>query len=234
MKKRTPRPFKHWTAEEHNTWSRLATRQLKNAEGRVSRRFFDGVKQLGITFDKIPDFTEVSNKLEPLTDWHLVSSALDFADGQSWFESLKKNEFFLTEYIRPSNSLDFTPMPDIFHDAFGHLPYLANSQLSCVIRLFTDLILKADSDNRKKLGHLWWYTIEFGLVKEDGKIKAFGAGLTSSFGELNHAFSEKAKITPFDPKLIGARKESPSGFHDEYFLLDSIDKLEEILRNWKS
>lgn len=226
------RPFKQWSEEEHQTWAKLAKRQIKNVEGKVSNKFFEGIKKLDLTVERIPDGNMLKKNLAKATGWKLVSTNLEYADGQSWFEALKRKEFFVTEYLRPVNSLDYTPKPDAFHDIFGHLPYVADVQISRIIEKFTDLMLSLPVESRKKLGHLWWYTIEFGFVREDGELKAFGAGLASSFGELNKAFSDLSAVRPFDIDVIVQTSESPSTYHTQYFVLDSFEQLENILDTW--
>lgn len=226
------RPFKTWSKQEHQTWKLLAERQMKNLEGKVSQTFWTGVEKLQIPVDHIPKGEELQEKLAE-HDWNLVSTNLEFADGQSWFSALNRNEFFMTEYIRPLDSLDYTPKPDAFHDMFGHLPYIVDPQLKRIIHLFTKLIITSHDEDRKRLGHIWWYTIEFGLVKENDGIKAFGAGLTSSFGELNAVFSDPTVVKPFDIEVIGQTSESPTKFHNQYFVLESFDQLEEVLGNWR-
>lgn len=228
----TNRPFKHWSAEEEATWSALAQRQLDNGEGKLSQIFFKGIQELGITADQFPDLAQVSHTLQQLTDWELVSTNLEFADGQNWFELLKQNQFLVTEYIRPANSLEHTPKPDVFHDLFGHVPFLVDPQLSRIIRKFTALILERSGEKRKRLSHRWWYTIEFGLVRESGELRAFGAGLASSFGELNNVFQGNTKLIGFTVAEFSQTKESPTAFHPVLFVLDSLDQLENILDTW--
>ncbi|HEX7017835.1 MAG TPA: hypothetical protein VF209_02925 [Patescibacteria group bacterium] len=233
MKENTfTRPFKTWNHTEQETWRRLATRQLINAEGKLSRHFFSGIKELHIEADQIPDFDHLKKVLQQKTGWSLMSTELGYADGQTWFETLQKKHFMVTEYIRPLDSLDYTPMPDMFHDTFGHLPFLVNKDISRIITKFTATILKCSPAQRKKLGHIWWYTIEFGLIKENGEVKAWGAGLASSFGELNRVFAGETLLEKFSPEVVGATPNSPHKFHDKLFVLDSFAQLETIVDNW--
>jgi phenylalanine-4-hydroxylase len=223
---------KNWSDEEQATWAALAKRQKDTLSGKVIPVFFDALEQLGISTNHLPDLREVDTKLQKTSGWKLVNSSLEFADGQSWFESLQRNEFLVTDYIRPLNSLDYTPKPDVFHDVFGHLPFLVNPQISRIIRKFTTLMLCVKPDERVRLGHIWWFTIEFGLVKARDKVLALGAGLASSFGELNQVFTGKTKLLPFDPEVIGRTAESSSEFHPQLFVLESLDQLEELLEIW--
>ncbi len=224
--------FKTWSPEEQQTWQRLAERQFKNAQGRVSQIWFDGFENLEFSEKRIPDFNQVNSILTPLTDWKLVESYFEYADGPTWFGCLNKSEFLVTDYIRPLDSLDYTPKPDMFHDAFGHQPFLVNPQLSRIIRTFSRLIMDPQTKNTDQLGHVWWYTIEFGLVKEKGEVRAIGAGLASSFGELNRVFSGVTKLEKFDPQVVGQTEESSSQYHDKLFVHESLDSIETILANW--
>jgi len=228
------RPFHIWTDDNQACWRTLAQRQLRNMHNHASHIWLDGWSKLEMSQEKIPDFQNLSQKLERISNWELMSSPLGFADGQAWFETLARNEFLVTEYIRPTNSLDFTPLPDIFHDAFGHLPFLVDADFSRIVQLFTTAILRADKRTRVKLGHWWWYSIEFGLVKEAGETKILGAGLASSLGELTQVFSGKTKLQSFDPEIVGKTSESHSKFHQTLFVLESLSELETLIKPYAS
>ncbi len=225
-------PFKIWDPEEHQTWQALAQRQFENAQGKVSNRWFKGFEKLGFSTEVIPDFNRVNQTLTPATNWKLVESYFEYADGPTWFGSLNKNEFLVTDYIRPLDSLDYTPKPDMFHDAFGHQPFLMDDQMSRIIRKFSQLMMDSKTKNTDQLGHIWWYTVEFGLVKENGEVRAIGAGLASSFGELNRVFSGITKLQDFDPKVVGKTKESSQQYHEILFVHESLDSCEAMLDNW--
>src|SRR5690606_2389417 len=141
--------------------------------------------------------------------WELVSTDVQYSDGQTWFEHLVRKEFLITEYIRDQSSLDYTPLPDIYHDAFVHLPLMAHRHYADLVYRYAQLMLACRKEDRKPLGSIWWYTIEFGIIKEDDELKAFGAGLMSSYEELEVAFSDRVERLPFDPATIGPVAPSP-------------------------
>lgn len=224
--------FKKWKQAENDTWKLLSNRQFPNLKGRASKLWFTGFEQLSFAKTEIPDFDQVSQKLSSLSGWELTPTSQVFADGETWFQLLKRKQMLISDYIRPKDSLEYTPMPDVFHDAFGHLPFFVNAQFCRIVQIFTERILDAETAEREALGHLWWYSVEFGLVKEKGQIKALGAGLISSFGELNRIFSQQTKIEPFNADVVAKTQESHHQFHDQLFLLDSLDALEEVAQNW--
>lgn len=232
--KQTTHQFKTWSEEEHETWKRLATRQLPLLKTVVSQMWLNGQETLDWDLSQIPNLETTAATVKNNSNWQLVHTDQTFADGQTWFETLKRNEFMITKYIRPLDSLDYTPMPDVFHDLFGHVPFLLDEQLSQIIQHFTARILSASPDERVKLGHIWWYTIEFGLIKEQGQLRILGAGIASSFAETQKVVNREIEIIPFDPELIGHTVESHHEMHDRLFVLESLDQLEEVLERLSS
>lgn len=226
--------FKTWQPTEHETWQRLSQRQLPNLQNKASQIWLDGFSQLNLTKKTVPDFDQVSKKLNGLTSWQLTPTSQVFADGETWFQTLKQQRVLISDYIRPLDSLDYTPLPDVFHDAFGHLPFFSNQQFCRIVTTFTKRILQAPSKKRAQLGRIWWYSIEFGLIREKGELRALGAGLTSSFGEINRVFSGKTKVKPFKPDIVAQTENSPHQFHETLFVLESLDELERIAQTWST
>jgi phenylalanine-4-hydroxylase len=138
----------------------------------------------------------------------------------------------ITEYIRDKSDLDYTPLPDVWHDTFGHLPLMLNQRYAHLVYDFAHKMLKYSKEERKGMGSIWWYTIEFGLIREEGEIKILGAGLASSYGESVHALSGAVDLRPFDPDYIATIKPSPHEFHKELFILDSFEQFEDFVNHW--
>lgn len=226
------RPFKRFSEEESEVWQILWDRQYPHIQGRASQYWSGGVDKLGLTRDGIPDFEQMDKRFQDLVGWELVSTEVVFSDGQTWFEALVRKEFLITEYIREKDSLDYTPLPDIYHDAFGHLPLMASQRYADMVHRFAEVVLHCPQELRKEIGSVWWYTIEFGMIQEDDELKAFGAGLMSSYGEFDHAFSDNIKRLPFDPAYIRQVAPSPHEFHKELFVLESIDQIDEFIEDW--
>ena len=137
------RPFKIFSPEEDQVWQMLWDKQIDNAHRYASKLWLEGQDKLGLTRDRVPDFTELNQRLKGLVDWELVSTDVIFSDGQDWFEHLARRQFLITEYIRDPKDLEYTPLPDIWHDTFGHLPFMANRRYADYIHRFRPELDKA-------------------------------------------------------------------------------------------
>ncbi len=223
------RPFYTFTEYQHETWKILYERAMPRVQKRACRLYLEGQQIMGMTGQHIPDFEQLDTQYQTRVGWELVSTPIQYSDGQSWFEHLVKKNFLVTEYIRERDSLDYTPLPDIFHDAFGHLPLMIHPRYADLVLAYANLMLLVDGQARQALGSIWWYTIEFGLIKENGEVKAFGAGLMSSYKEIETAFSGDVKCSPFNPDEMGIVKPSPHEIHQQLWILESFEQLEEFV-----
>jgi phenylalanine-4-hydroxylase len=226
------RPFHIFSEEESDIWRELYTRQWTHAQHHATRWWLEGVDALALTPDRIPDFAALSQRIHDLTGWRLVSTDVQYSSGQDWFEALARREFLITEYIRDRTTLDYTPLPDIFHDAFGHLPYLAHQRYADYLERFAHLAIQYTPEQRRSLGSLWWYTIEFGLLREGDELKALGAGLLSSVAELQRAYSDAVTRAPYTLQAFEALAPSPHHFHNTLFILDSWEQVERSIADW--
>ncbi|NOG51405.1 MAG: phenylalanine 4-monooxygenase [Chloroflexi bacterium] len=187
------RPFHQFTPEDDRIWSMLWDHQIANCQRHACRLLLEGLHTLGLQRERIPDFDALSRRLYDRVGWELVSTDVVYSDGQTWFEHLARRQFLVTEYIRSEDELLYTPLPDIWHDTFGHLPLMADQQYADYIEQFAHIALRYTPDERKSLGSLWWYTIEFGFLIEDGDMKALGAGLMSSPASWNTPSATRSK-----------------------------------------
>ena len=158
------RPFKPFAPADDRIWSMLWDKQIANCRQHASSLWLDGLDLLGLDPARIPDFEALSRRLHELSGWELVSTDVIFSDGQTWFEHLARRQFLITEYIRDEKDLLYTPLPDIWHDSFGHLPLMANPRYADYVEHFAHVALRYGKEERKSLGSLWWYTIEFGFI----------------------------------------------------------------------
>lgn len=228
----TRRPFKQFTRVDDEIWRRLYERQWPQVSRHAHSLFFDGWEKLNLSNDHVPDFTEVNERLKALVGWELVSTDVQYSSGQDWFEALARKEFLITEYIRDLDTLDYTPLPDIWHDAFGHLPFMANPRYADYVHRFALTAIQYPVERRFGLGSLWWYSIEFGFMRENGEIKAFGAGLMSGYTELHRAYAGLIPLKPYDLHEITHIAPSPHEYHDRMFVFDSFDQLEQAVDDW--
>ncbi len=225
------RPFKKWSAAENEVWQILFERQFPNVQKYACQMYFEGHKKLDLLPERLPDFNELNERFQELVGWELVSTDIQYSSGQDWFEHLAKREFLVTEYIRERDSLDYTPLPDIWHDTFGHLPMMANKEYADLVHEYAEVMLRYTPEERKGLGSIWWYTIEFGLIREQGDIKAFGAGLFSSYEELQITFTDRMLKLPFDPETIAPVAPSPHFIHDKLWIMDSFDQFKQFVHD---
>ena len=229
---RERRPFKVFSDFESATWQMLYEKQFPQVQQHASQLWLEGIDLLNLAPQRIPDFDELSERLQALVGWEMVSTDVIFSDGQDWFEHLARRQFLITEYIRERKDLDYTPLPDIWHDTFGHLPWMANPRYADYIERFAHHALKFSKQERKSLGSMWWYTIEFGFMMEHGEMKAFGAGLMSSPGELMNALSDNVQKIPYSLEAFEQIDPSPHEMHKKLFVLDSFDQLEQSVEDW--
>jgi phenylalanine-4-hydroxylase len=226
------RPFFTFDETAHETWRMLWQRQWQQAQERAHSIWLEGVDVIGLTGDRIPDFEVMDRVLQEKVGWELVSTDVQFSDGQEWFEHLAERKFLITEYIRDQEDLDYTPLPDIWHDAFGHLPFMANQRYADYIERFAHHALRFTKDERKSLGSMWWYTIEFGFMPEGDELKAFGTGLISSYGELKKAFTDQVEKVPYSLGAFESIDPSPHEMHKKLFVLADFDQLERSVEDW--
>ena len=225
-------PFHRFTDDDSITWKMLYERQLPQTKVLGTKLFAEGVEKIGLTPAHIPDFDALNKWFKANVGWELVSTPVQYSSGQDWFEALARKEFLITEYIRVRSDLEYTPLPDIWHDAFGHLPFMAHRWYADYIHRFALHAVKYTPEERKSLGSLWWYTVEFGLIYENGDLKALGAGLMSSYAELKRAFSHEVHLVPYTLEAFENISPSPHVYHDTLFVLDSYDQLLHSVEEW--
>ena len=219
-----------YTPVEQDTWRRLFERQLKAVEQFVYRPFLKGIYQLGFSAAAIPDFAIVNTKLFPLTGWQ-VYAVPGLIDNDDFFEKIYEKQFAATTWIRKPENIDYLEEPDMFHDVFGHVPMLTDPNI-CAYLHGLSVIAKKHLTNPaviEAIARLYWYTIEFGLVKESGELKIYGAGIVSSIAETLYALSDKPARLPFDVQRIVDTPYIKDSFQQQYFVLDKLEDLQACL-----
>lgn len=222
-----------YTEEDHRTWNKLCVRQMELIKGRACQAFVDGWTKLDLDITRLPDPRIVSAHIRKLTGWTLGDAQNDYLGPTEWFDHLAARRFPVTNYIRKPHELDFTPLPDLFHEYFGHLPFFTDQYFADVAQRYGDVYQYAATEIQQlAIARLWWFSIEFGLVKENGQLKALGAGLLSSPGELLHAFREDVPKYPFDISQVANTPSAAYSFHDHYFVLESMEHLRFIIDDY--
>ena len=185
-----PQRWERYTADEHALWDRLFARQARQLQGRASRTWLRGLDVLRLSRPGIPDFDELSERLMAATGWRVVAVPGLVPDAV-FFDHLAHRRFVAGSFIRRPDQIDYLEEPDVFHDVFGHVPMLAAP-------VFADYIQAYGQGGQRslrygaldKLARLYWYTVEFGLVREDGDLRIYGSGIVSSHGESGFAMDD--------------------------------------------
>ncbi len=214
-----------YTAAEQGRWRQLYARQSALLAGRACDAFLDSLARLDCA-GRIPDLDRQGEPLARSTGWRLVAVPGLIPD-EAFFAHLAARRFPVTVWLRGADEFDYIVEPDIFHDFFGHVPMLAVPAIADFVAAFGAACLRARGEEvRRRLSRLYWYTIEFGLVREGDGMRAYGAGLLSSPAELRHAVeSPQAVRLPFDPERMMESEFRIDGFQSRYFVADSLEEL---------
>jgi phenylalanine-4-hydroxylase len=227
-----PQRWERFTSEEHRVWDILFKRQQEMLHGRAVRAFEQGLDVLKLSKPGIPDLDELNERLFARTGWTVVSVP-GLVPDDIFFEHLRQRRFPAGNFIRSAQQLDYLEEPDVFHDVFGHVPLLALPAVADFMQALGEAGLRALSLGAlDRLARLYWYTVEFGLAREDGQLKIYGAGILSSFGESR--FSLESDLVPrpdFDLKRVLRTRYNSAAFQECYFVIESFDELlEDMLR----
>jgi phenylalanine-4-hydroxylase len=219
-----------YSAQEHATWAALYARQIAYVPEYACALFLDGFPKLELDPTRLPDPAVVSARLRALTGWSLGDAQNEYLDATEWFEHIAERRFPVTNYIRQPHELEFTPLPDLFHEYFGHLACFTEQRFADIAQAFGPLYLSADERQQLEIARLWWFTTEFGLLREGGQLKALGAGLLSSPAELQRAFHPETPRLPFDMRRVAATPSAVYEMHPVYFILENLEQIADILR----
>lgn len=218
-----------YTAEDHRVWAALYARQLPLMAEHASALFLEGFPLLQLDPERLPDPAVVSERLHALSGWTLGDAQNAYLGPTEWFEHIAERRFPVTNYIRKMDELEFTPLPDLFHEYFGHLAFFTGRRFGDIAQAFGPLYMAADERQRLEISRLWWYTTEFGLIREGGRLKAFGAWLLSSPGELRKAFDPATPRLPFDIRRAAEQQSAVYEMHSAYFFFESLEQIHQII-----
>ncbi|HET6228331.1 MAG TPA: phenylalanine 4-monooxygenase, partial [Bacteroidia bacterium] len=201
-------------------------RQMKILRPIVSKEYLKAIEQVKFSNDKIPDFKEVNKILQSITGWSL-KVVPNISPQKEFFEFLSQKKFTSTCWLRSMEQLDYLEEPDMFHDVFAHVPLLCNENYVNFFKGISDIALKHINNPEivELLGRVYWFTIEFGLIKEDGELKIYGAGIISSKGETEFCLSEGAKRSAFDVATVFSTSFRTDRIQEEYFVIESFEEL---------
>ena len=226
----SPIPAAPYTAEEHDVW-----RTIWKALGPAHREhacaeYLECLDRLTFDPDRIPQLDEVSQKVEAISGFRLEPVA-GLVEPRVFLESLARGVFLSTQYIRHHSTPLYTPEPDVVHEIIGHAVTLASKRFAELNRLFGEAVRRTDSTTElDRLARVYWFTIEFGVLRENGQIKAYGTGLLSSAGEM--AEMHKAELRPLNLQVASNLVYDPTHFQAFLFCADSFDEMYETLKDF--
>lgn len=217
-----------WTAytpAQHELWRRLYQRQARLIPGRACDIFIDSLAQLDIA-DGIPDFERASARLQQATGWRLVAVP-GLVPELVFFEHLANRRFPVTVWLREPEEFDYIVEPDVFHDFFGHVPLLFNPIFADHMQEYGKGGLKAMREGGlDMLARLYWYTVEFGLIKSPQGLRAYGAGILSSGGEIDYCLSSPhPRRIPFNVERVMRTLYKIDSYQETYFVIDDFQQL---------
>lgn len=222
--------YEAYSEEDFSVWKILFERQMPNLPKAASKAYLEGVAQVKFSADKIANFEELNQVLVKSTGWevHVVPGLID---DDLFFGLLNNRRFPSSTWLRTMEQLDYLEEPDMFHDAFAHMPLLTNQPYVDFLENLSGIALK-HIDNPwaiQLLSRIYWFTIEFGLIREDGELKIYGAGILSSAGETKFSLSNEPAHLAYDVRKILNQEYWKDRFQDKYFVIESYEQLYESL-----
>ena len=221
-----------FTEDQHKMWATLCGRQVPSANKLACEEFLEGLEILGLPLDRIPSLTELNNSITPNTGWKAVRTPVRYSDAVPWYESFARKHFMVTDYMRTWEELEFTPEPDMFHDIFGHLPFMTLPRYAELQEMFAPAFQRGNKEQRENIKRLAWFSTEFGLVRQNGELKVFGTGLLSSIGEIENVMSKKVPILSFTIENVLNYDKAIYNFNEALFVFDSLDELKNELASY--
>jgi phenylalanine-4-hydroxylase len=226
----SPIPAAPYTELEHEVWKTIWQALGPAHRAHACAEYLDCLERLAFDADRIPQLDEVSRKVQAISGFRLEPVA-GLVEPRVFLESLARGVFLSTQYIRHHSTPLYTPEPDVAHEIIGHAVTLASPRLAELNRMFGEAVSRTDIPSElDRLSRVYWVTIEFGVLRENGGIKAYGTGLLSSAGEL--AEMHKAELRPLDLDAAANNVYDPTHFQAVLFCADSFDEMYERLKEF--
>ena len=225
-----------YTAENQETWRVLYDRQMAYLANNASEVYLSGARSINLVRDHIPYLEgpqSVNTFLMPLTGWQ-SKAVPGYLPAKAFFACLARREFPTTIVIRSRESIDYLPEPDIFHDIFGHVPLHADPTFADFLQTYGKAAVSTDDPHHtERLARLFWFTVEFGLIREGGRNRLYGSGLISSPGESAHALDSKdVDRRPFDLETVCNTSFEIDHYQPILYVLESFDQLRDAMNTY--
>lgn len=226
----THQDYAAYTDEDHEVWGILYERRMQELEDTGSDAFLSGAATIGLDASGVPELGEVNRRLQAMTGWSAVP-VTGFIEARTFFTCLARRRFPTTVVVRPRKQLEYLEAPDIFHDVFGHVPLHANPTFGDFLQTFGAVAAQAESEaDIRAMARLFWFTVEFGLVQERGKVRIYGSGLISSVGDAANALGPNCDRRPFSLDAVIHQPFEIDRLQDVLFVVDDFEELFEACR----
>jgi phenylalanine-4-hydroxylase len=223
-------PDAPYTAEEHELWRVVREALRPQHQSHACAEYLECVRRLDLADERIPQLREVSAKVQALSGFRLEPVG-GLVEPRVFLESLAEGVFLSTQYIRHYSTPLYTPEPDVVHELLGHAMLLANEPLAELNRLVGAAVKRTrTAEDLERLARVYWFTIEFGVIREAGEVKAYGTGLVSSAGELEAML--RAELRPLDLEKASQQEFDPTDYQPILFCADSFESMYQTLRDY--
>lgn len=226
----TEQNYSNYTAEDFEVWKTLYNRQMHILQSAVASSYLTALDKVNFRANHIPDFKEVDAILKPSTGWS-IEVVPNICPQKEFFQFLSERKFTATCWLRTMEQLDYLEEPDMFHDVFGHVPLLSNEAYCEFFRGISNIALEFIDNPRaiELLSRVYWFTIEFGMMRENSEVKIYGAGIISSHSETLHCLEKQTLKLDYDVKTMMHTDYRTDILQDKYFVMDSFDQLYDSL-----
>ncbi len=226
--------WSQYSAEQHSVWAELVGRRMPQLEEHACQEYLDGFHNIGLRQDVIPDLAQVNMLLAPRTGWN-ATPVSGYLPAAAFFEMIASRRFPTTTTLRTRESIEYTPEPDIFHDVFGHVPMHAHPVFADFLQSYGLVCAGLTrQEDLERMGRLFWFTVEFGVIRQQGRIKLYGSGLISSQGESNYVLSGGPEIRDFDLDEVMGRDFDISVMQPVLYAVESFDQIYDATRQAQS
>ncbi len=218
--------YENYSAVDFEVWKFLFERQMPVLKQVAAEEYLKGLENIQFIANKIPNIFETNKLLASQTGWELIVVP-GIINEPDFFKLLSQKKFPATTWIRAKQSLDYLPEPDMFHDVFGHVPLLTHYHFTEFFQTIGKLGVKHLQNEKvvAMLGRLYWFTIEFGLIKTNDILKIYGAGIISSFSETKFSLSTEPKHIPYNAAVIMNTPYENDHIQNTYYVIDSFEQL---------
>ncbi len=224
-------PILEYTDEENGVWRTISNKLEPLHDKYADRNYLEAKNALRIPADHIPQLQELSSRLEPYHGFRL-GAIEGLVDSRFFLGSFANKRMACTQYIRHASRPEYTPEPDVIHEVIGHVPAFTDGDFCHLSELIGRMALIADDRQLGQIERIYWFTIEFGLIRENGDVKTYGAGLLGSFGELQHVYSGEVEWAPFVLEDVIDQDYIHSEMQSKLFVIPSFAFLREQIEQY--